>query len=342
MEAVRALQKASIRADVEERVSGSSDSRRDAILAVVTGDAEVRFAVEERGRAPYPNELSRLEVRRDALSQGARPLLVVPFVPEPLGVALTAAGWSWADAQGNFDLQAPGLMLRQRRTTQPPKPTTRRLPRGSGSLAIIRALIRSVPGEDGELRATSLAAQAQVSQPRASQVLARLRDLGLMDRSRDGRWRPHREALLDRFLADYRGPGGSERYFYSLDAPTEVALRAAQSEAGEGIVAVSADVAPDLLAPWRRPSVVIFYTDHTLDEKALGIVEAQGPHDANVILRDPADRSVFRDRPLVVQVGDVNVCLADESQLVWDLQELGGADRLEAAGRLREWLLTHR
>jgi hypothetical protein len=36
----------------------------------------------------------------------------------------------------------------------------------------------------------------------------------------------------------------------------------------------------------------------------------------------------------------VDVPLADLTQQIWDLQDLGGADRLEAAGRLREWLLN--
>jgi hypothetical protein len=308
---------------------------------IAAGDADARFAVVEKGRAPYPNELWRLDAARsEALSQHVHPLLVVPFVSEPLGAALTTAGWSWADVQGNFDLRAPGLTLRQRRSASPPKPRRRGLPQGSGSLAIIRALIRFAPDEDEEPGATTLAAQAKVSQPRASQVLAQLRALGLVERSHDGRWIPHREALLDRFLAEYRGPGGSERYFYSLDPPTQTAVRAASAESTDGSVVVSADVGPDLLAAWRRPSVVILYAHHTIDERALGLVDAHGPNDANVIVREPADRSVFRYPPLVARVGDVDVSLADESQLIWDLQELGGADRLEAAGTLREWLLT--
>jgi DNA-binding transcriptional ArsR family regulator len=341
MGAVRALEMAGVDVHERERVPESPRGRGHAIVAVGTADAEARFAVDERARAPYPNELPGLDERRETLSQHARPLLVAPFVSEPLGAALTEAGWSWADAQGNFDLRAPGLVLRQRRTASAPKPTRRGLPRGSGSLAIVRALIRPAPGEDDVLGATALAARANVSQPRASQVLAHLRDLGLVERSRDGQWRPRREALLDRFLAEYQGPGGSERYFYSLDAPTDIAVRAAWVS-GDGAIAVSADVGPDLLVPWRRPSIVILYIRHGLDERALGLVEAQASHDANVIVREPGDRSVFRDQPLVVQVGDSDVCLADESQLIWDLQELGGADRLEAAGRLREWLLTLR
>lgn len=344
MDVVRALEEAGVRVRTDEQEPASGDVRWDALIALTAGDAGARFAVEEKGRAPYPNELGRLDAARDeARRQHVHPLLVVPFVTKPLGAALTTAGWSWADAQGNFDIRAPGLTLRQRRTASPPRPQRRGLPQGSGSLAIIRALIRSDPAEGEEPGATALAAQADVTQPRASQVLAQLRAFGLAERSREGRWIPHREALLDRFLAEYRGPGGSERYFYSLDAPTHTAVQAAASAAtGDGAVVVSADVGPDLLAPWRRPSTVILYVHPTIDEQALGLVAAQGPDDANVIVREPADRSVFRDDPLVVRVGDVDLQLADESQLVWDLQELGGADRLEAAGRLREWLLTRR
>jgi hypothetical protein len=76
-------------------------------------------------------------------------------------------------------------------------------------------------------------------------------------------------------------------------------------------------------------------TRHTLE-----LVQAQGMHDANVIIRVPEDRSVFPSPAFRAEVGDSGVCLADTTQMIWDLQDLGGHDRLEAAGRLREWLLT--
>jgi hypothetical protein len=34
------------------------------------------------------------------------------------------------------------------------------------------------------------------------------------------------------------------------------------------------------------------------------------------------------------------VPLTDPLQQIWDLENLGGADRIEAAERMREWLLT--
>lgn len=312
----------------------------DAILDVEVGDRKARFVVEQKKRAPYPSELDRLSHVRRALSNQGEPLLIVPFVSEALAISLTEAGWSWADAQGDFDLRASGLVLRQRRTMAAPAPRRKTLPRGFGSFAIIRALI-SLRGHEEPHGATALAAQAKVSQPRASQVLRQLQSLQLVERTGSGQWRPHREALLDRFLAEYPGPGGSERYFYSLDAPTQVALHAAHASTPQRPVAVSADVGPDLIRAWRRPSLLILYVKHVIDPADLGLVEAQGRHDANVIIRMPDDQSVFPAHALVAQLSGAEIPLADPSQMIWDLEDLGGADRMEAAERLRQWLLTH-
>jgi hypothetical protein len=169
-----------------------------------------------------------------------------------------------------------------------------------------------------------------------------LRDLKLVEKSPDGYWKPRQEALADRFLAEYPGPGGSEQYFYSLESPVAVAVRAGRvADAGHPIV-VSADVGPDLIEPWRKPSLVILYTKHAINPADLKLVSAQGSHDANVIVRMPNDRSVFPFHALVGQVQGNEVPLADPLQQIWDLQDLGGSDRLEAAGRLRQWLLAHR
>jgi hypothetical protein len=320
----------------EQRVH---DRQVDAILDLTLGKVRARFAVDERRRAPYPNELAKLQPIQKSLAGVGTPMLVVPFVSEPLGTALTQAGWSWADAAGNFDLRADNLVLRQRSTITRPRIKASRLPQGSGSLAIIRTLIAFPRGTNDEPGATALANQAGVSQPRASQVMRRLLELDLVVRSPEGRWLPDREALLDRFLSEYRGPGGSERFLYSLDPPNEVAVRAAQ-QTDERSLAVSADVGPDLLLAWRRPSAVILYTRQLLDLDRLGLVDAQGRHDANVIIRTPDDASVFPANLLVADVDGVEVPLADPTQQIWDLHDLGGADRLEAAGMLREWLLN--
>jgi len=316
-----------------------TDEGVDAILEVETDDRTARFAVQATSRAPYPHELDRLKQSWPALAARGHPLIVAPYISEPLGSILTRDGWSWADNQGNFDLRAPGLLLRQRRASAPAAPRRKTLPRGSGSFAVIRALIGGSGGQDEEPGATALAAQAGVSQPRASQILHQLHELGLIGRSGHGRWEPRREALLDRFLAEYPGPGGSEEYYYSLGSPVDLAVRAGRASTQSRPIVASADVGPDLILAWRRPSLVILYAKHVIDPAGLGLTQAQGRHDANVILRTPQDRSVFPAPALVAQVQGNDVPLADPLQQVWDLQDLDGADRIEAAGRLRQWLL---
>jgi hypothetical protein len=313
----------------------------DSILGVAVGDHSALFAVQAKNRTPYPHEVERLHRSLHELSLRGRPLMFAPFISESLGSILTRGGWSWADAQGNFDLRAPGLIARQRRASKAPMPKQRSLPRGSGSYGVIRALIRFSGGEDEERGATALAAQVGISQPRVSQVLHQLHNLELVNMSGQGRWEPRREALLDRFLAEYSGPGGSEHYCYALDSPVDVAIRAGQVSTLGRPIAVSADVGPDLIAPWRRPSLVILYARHAIDPSDLGLIDAHGRHDANVIIRTPEDRSVFPVPALVGQVQGNEVPLADTLQQIWDLQDLGGADRIEAAGRLREWVLEH-
>jgi DNA-binding transcriptional ArsR family regulator len=339
MEAVRWLEESGLAVDQQETLL-RDDARADAVLDIAAGEAGGRFVVELRQRAPYPNELVHLERSRKSMSQLGNPLLVVPFVSESLGGELTRAGWSWADEAGNFDLRAPGLVFRQRRALRKPRSPQKTLPRGSGSFGVIRALIRSSDGEDEGASATALAAQARVSQPRASQVLRRLESQKLVERVEHGRWRPHREALLDQFLAEYPGPGGSETYFYALDSLTEVAIHAVRLLGRQ--VVVSADVGPDLILAWRRPSKIILYVRRLISSSDLRIVEAQGRHDANVVVRMPSDQSVFpASPPLMVEIQGVKVGLADPSQMLWDLHDLGGTDRMEAAGELRKWLLKY-
>ena len=314
------------------------DNHIDALLEVGDGERQWTFAVEVKARAPYPNEVEDLESNRLQLETHREPLLIAPFITEGTGDRLAAAGWSWADFEGNLHLRAPGLLAHQRRPRQSRRTPSKRLPQGTGGLAIIRALLGFVEGEAEPLDATGLANQANVTQPRASQVLGRLQDLNLVSK-RDGYWWPDREPLLDRFISEYRGPGGAESYFYSLAEPSEVAIRATKNITSPYPILVSADVGPDLYAPWLRPRVVILYSraDHPLDD--IGLVEAIGRADANVIVRHPQDLSVF-SRSTVGTLGEEQIPVVDVPQMIWDLEHLGETDRLEAAGELRKWLLN--
>jgi len=310
----------------------------DDVVDIAVGKSLVRFAIKKRQRAPFPNEIPDIEDDRRSLENFGRPLLVAPYIPESLGRALSEAGWSWADDQGNYDVRDVGLRLRQRRTFTEPRRTRRLMPSGFGSWSVIRTLIALQEDREDGLSPTELAKRAHVSQPRASQVLSALARLDLM-RAKKGRWRADRSALLDQFLNEYPGAGGTERLLYSLDSPAAVTIELTRLAPPRSFV-TSADVASDLIAAWRRPTVVIFYAASDLPIDDLGLIQAHGRADANVILREPRDHSVFPATPLSARVEDIEIPLADPSQIIWDLQDLGGDDRLEAAGRMRSWLLA--
>src|SRR5680860_122066 len=322
MKASRDLQAAGV-----EVVRLDSPPECDALIQIHVDSTKYRFAVEQRRRAPYPSEISSFLDQHEQLDRFGTPMLLAPYISEGIGRALIENAWSWADEVGNFELRAKGLRLRQRVSASPTKPATRTLPQGGGALTIIRFLIsQSDPATT--FGPTELASIARVSQPRASQVLARLRQAGFAERALDG-WRTSdREALLDAFLHEYRGPSGSETSYYSLDPPQQTAVDiAATMDSTQARIAISADVGPDLVAPWRSPSHLILYVDRPIDPTDLDLVEAEGRADASLLLRIPDDMSVFRFLPLEVDVRGTSLPLADEAQMIWDLHDLGGDDR---------------
>lgn len=326
VEALRSL-------DVRPRATHPANSAP--ILEVEVDGHRALFSVHQRARAPYPGEIER--VISGWPEADAAPLLLAPHVSDGVAQELSTRGWSWADEVGNFHLAAPGIRLRQRVPTKR-SPIRRRgvLPGGTGSVAIIRQLIRSP--KDALWSSTKLAASAGITQPRASQVLAKLKSLGLVEQTRRG-WRAHnRSQLLDTFISDYPGPGGSEVGFYSLDEPLQEARRLHDiiSKHDPVNVAISADVGPDLVASWRRPTLLIVYVSQAIDMDELHIVRSADSSDANVLVRIPRDLSVFRSTPLKVRIGGDALQLADETQMLWDLHDLGGDDRLEAAEHLRK------
>ena len=303
----------------------------DALLDAEVDDEHIRFAVQVKSRAPYPGELPRLESVRDRLATVGVPLLVVPLISEPTGRALTEAQWSWVDTHGNADVRARGIRISCRVPSRSTRTARRGMPRGSGSWSIIRSLI-SDGAVEGE---AELAERAGVSQPRVSQVLSALSAAGLIERRARSTWTVDRPALLDAFLNNYADTRRITSWFYSLDSPHQTCERiAAAGESLHADIVISGDVAADRLVPWRVPTHTTVYAgDHRLAAH-LDLTSAQGPDDANVELIVPADNSVLRIRQ------EDDATLAHPTQVILDLQRLGGSDRHEAAEKIRGWLLT--
>jgi len=339
MKAIEELQQAGMRPRIKPAPRGS---RADMILEIEFKGDPHRFVVEAKNRAPYPSELDLLEPTFEHAAMFGSPLLAAPYVSEGLGRALAERGWSWSDDAGNYELIGDRFHLARRTAAQEPRKMRheRLIPQGPGALAIIRFLI--VRGGESNFGPTELANIAGVSQPRASQVLARLREIGLIKETRKDRHEPNREELLDAFLNEYRGPGGSEYPLYSLDPPQQTAERFS-SVTGKTLVAISADVGPDLVAPWRTPTHLVVYVDRPISTKAHGLTPARDRGDANVLLRVPDDTSVFAKwHPISAGLNGAELRLADPVQMIWDLHDLGGDDRIEAAGQLKSWILRPR
>ncbi len=310
------------------------------VLVQLDGVA-AEFVMHVRERAPYPAEVASL--RNVAASHRAcwrvpgplTPLLVTRYIAAPLGSRLTAAGWSWIDAVGNCDLRGAGLRVHVRTSDRPP-PRPGRLPLGPANLVIIRTLLGGSATRDWTTG--DIAVRTGASTVVVTQTMRKLEALALCSHSARGSWAVDSAALLDRFLGEYPGPQGAERYYYGdVDLYSVAAWLSASYRVA---IAISADVGPDLVAPWRIPTTLIVYAQPTVRMPPdAGLVAVPSIGAANVVQIFPKDQSVFpRSSFLRAAAAHGDIQLADPVQMIWDLGRLGGEDRDHAAHEMRQWL----
>ena len=206
---------------------------------------------------------------------------------------------------------------------------------GAGTAAIARVLVAA----DEPLTGVAIVAAAGVSQPRASQVLQQFGALHAVRATDDG-YVGDATALLDLYQRRSRPTlRESESYWYSTRPMSEqVATIVQRARTDHAAVAVSADLGPDLLAPWRHPTLTVIYTDVAPECIAGNLVPAEGRSDASIITRWTSDTTLLSPAPPWPSVVD-DVPLTDTVQQWWDLLDLGGEDRREAADRLRDAIL---
>lgn len=202
---------------------------------------------------------------------------------------------------------------------------------GAGTAAIVRVLIAAPRPITG----VALAAAVGVSQPRVSQVLGRLQELSAVRVTEDGY--VGRAAVLLGLYERHCRPTlvAGEVGWFSTRPLIEQAGRVVTQAAASSIdVAFSADLGPDVLVPWRHPTVAVVYVNGLLDLGPARFVPAEGRADASVIVRWTADSTLLV--PAAPWQREVDgVPLTDPTQQWWDLLDLGGEDRREAADRLR-------
>lgn len=203
-------------------------------------------------------------------------------------------------------------------------------PRRTGRPAWVRWALMRLLLRDGSLPdQTEVAARLGVSQQAVSRALRALRGTGTEDPA---------DALLDRFLDEYPGPGGKEFGWYGLDpvtTQTDAAVTLADSLELEPII--GGDVAADRIAPWKLPSRSRIYLREPMDLGGEGFVPAPLT-EATLICCTPRDLSLWATGT-DVENGTPHL-RADPALVLWELQHSDDPDSDQAAGRLRTAILA--
>ncbi len=148
---------------------------------------------------------------------------------------------------------------------------------GPGTAADRRALDRRA--KSAPMTQVALARAVGVSQPRASQVLKHFAEVHAASASPRGyRGRPARLLELYRDRARPHLAAPETFWFSTRPFDPDQAHRITDIARGEAIaVAFSADLGPDLLAPWRHPTLAIVYADRDLPLDSAGLVPRRRP-----------------------------------------------------------------
>ena len=190
-------------------------------------------------------------------------------------------------------------------------------------------LVRRLAVHAEPINQVALARDLQVSQPRISQILRLLANHDIDIEHLDDP-EQHRR-LVDLYVRYHRPNAVSESLFYALDPAYEQVRQVIEAANRQDVrVAVSADLAPDLIAPWRTPTLTVVYAEASVDLEPSLFVPAMARGEATLLIRHVSDDSLLA--PWTTSRPDIPI--VHPVQQVWDLYDLGGEDRIEAAERL--------
>lgn len=262
-------------------------------------------------------------------------LLVAPAASQAAAERARSKGWSLVTDEGPAWIRFPGEQVLELPQHEEPPPAPRARPGRPpwGTMTVVRRLLLTAPAPQ-----TRLAALAEVTQARVSQVFERLRAEELILRTRDG-WVPSDwDALCDWWLRHYPGPGGTTTWWTSLATPAEQAATAVSSLATSATPVVSGDAAADLVAPWRRPALAIVYAQRGTNLGDANLTLLPTHEGATLKLAVPEDTGVWPDQPTTQRWKNTTIGLADGLQILYDLQHSPGPDADEAAAQWRNHL----
>ncbi len=190
-------------------------------------------------------------------------------------------------------------------------------------------LVRHLAVDAEPINQVALARDLQVSQPRISQILRLLANHDIDIEHLDDP--DQRRRLVDLYVRYHRPYSVSESLFYALDPAYEQVRQVIEAANRQDVrVAVSADLAPDLVAPWRTPTLTVVYTEASLNLEPSLFVPALARGEATLLIRHVSDDSLLAPWP----TNRPDIPIVHPVQQMWDLYDLGGEDRIEAAERL--------
>lgn len=259
-------------------------------------------------------------------------LIIVPAATPAVREAVEAAGWSWLVDTGQ---QVTGVLRIDGAKVElhpPPQAVTRSAKRGPvpwGTFTLVRRMIQRPYATQREL-----ATLVGVSQPRVSQALSALADQGVVRRTPGGWTVRDIDEAIRWWLEAYPGPGGISTRWYGLapaveQARTVVELAAA---ADPPAVAVSGDVAADVIAPWRVPVRAVLYARTGVDLADAGFIPA-GEDEATLEFTVPRDPGLWQSSDSATPATS-SLPLADPLQILWDVRRSPGPDSEEAVQRV--------
>lgn len=173
------------------------------------------------------------------------------------------------------------------------------------------------------LSQAEIASGLGITQAAVSQNLATLGPI--VEKSKSG-WRARGFHLIAKeFLDTYPGPLGLERYWTGAEPVHEQVSKvlSARPEAR-----LSGDYAADLLAPWRMPSLIVFYAKSDLQLEDLGFIETDRER-ASLVEVIPADRTIWETAKLSKEPK-----VLDPLMVAYDMRRSRGVDTPEAVEQL--------
>jgi len=290
----------------------------------------VSWEIRRLRRTPRPSEVQPMASDR---------ALWLPDVTDSVRQRLVRWDMSWVTDTGDVHLHAPwGLIAGHAPGKAGPDDRAETVTKLSpGALASLQFLLEHPVMTDQH----RIAAAVGLSQPRVSQVLKELGAAGLVGRGRSG-WSVSRpEAGLDTLIAAVAPPDLTVNW-YGLDPPQQQIARIRdQARAEQAEVRLCGDWAADLLAPWRRPGLIVFHVDRTLDLDDVGFVPAS-PETRSVALHIGPIRPDWRaDENLTAAmiVGAASGPVAPVTEIAREILATGGSDADQAAAELTaKWL----